>query len=627
MTTIMPRFDLLVIGELNADLVLRGGDVVPTFDQAEQLVGAADLVLGASGAITACGAAALGLSVAYVGVVGDDLLGGFVVEQLAARGVDVSGVRRRDDGQTGLGVHLVREDGDRAMLTFAGLISALTAGDVPAEALASARHVHVASPFLQPGLRAGLRDLLAAARDAGARTSLDPGWDPSGRFDLGDVLAHVDLFLPNDAELRRVARCEDPAQAAARIADAGPRVAVKLGSAGAQLGAVRVAAPGDAEVADAVGAGDSFNAGLIAGLLTGLEDRAALALGVASATLSLRASGGTAGQGTRAEADALAARLLASADAEAAAEAAAEAVAAAPGDAPRDATSAEIASQPATWRRAVALPATDIGKLPVRGERVLALGAGTSYYVLDAYARRRQELDGSLTRAAIASEFDDVSDYDVVLMLSRSGTTSDLLHAHARLGRGTRGVAIVGDPATPVAAAADVTVALPFADETSVVQTRFASTALALLRRSLGEDLTAAIADAEAALAGALVAQPLEFDHLVFLGTGWTLGVAHEAALKCREAALIFAEAYAIGEYQHGPVALAGERTLIWSMGPLPAPLRHLCEGTGATVREAVLDPLAELVAVHRLALATAYAKGLDPDRPRHLSRSVVLEG
>jgi sugar/nucleoside kinase (ribokinase family)/fructoselysine-6-P-deglycase FrlB-like protein len=613
----MGHIDLLVVGELNADLILRGGDVVPTFDQAEQLVSAADLVLGASGAITACGAARLGLNVAYAGVVGDDLLGRFVVDALTAAGVDTRGVRRRADGQTGLGVHLVREDGDRAMLTFMGLIGALTAGDVDGALLSGARHVHVAAPFLQPALRPGLADLLAAARSAGARTSLDPGWDPSGRFDLDDVLQHVDLFLPNDAELCRIARCPDLAEAAAKVGDRGPRVAIKLGSNGAELDGLRIAAARDAAVVDAVGAGDSFNAGLIAGHVAGLGDREALALGVATAALSLRAAGGTGGQPDRAEADALAAELLVS---EPVVEVAEEAE-------PLDHTSQEIASQPATWRRAAALPATDFGKLPVRGERVLAIGAGTSYYILDAYARRRQELDGSLTRAAIASELDDAGDYDVLLMLSRSGTTSDLLRAHEQFGGRTRAVAIVGDPATPVAAAADVTVAMPFADETSVVQTRFASTALALLRTSLGEDLTQAIADAEQVLQDDLVAQPAEFDHLVFLGSGWTLGVAHEAALKCREAALIFAEAYAVGEYQHGPVALAGPRTLIWSFAPMPRALRALCERTGATVREASYDPLAELVGVHRVALATAHAKGINPDTPRHLSRSVVLEG
>jgi sugar/nucleoside kinase (ribokinase family)/fructoselysine-6-P-deglycase FrlB-like protein len=617
----MRDFDLLVVGELNPDVIVRGGDVVPAFGQAEQLVDAADLVLGASGAIVACGAARLGLRVAYAGLVGDDRMGAFVLEGLAAAGVDTALVQRRSGERTGLGVHLVRDDGDRAMLTFPGLIAALRAGDVPAAALAAARHVHVASPFLQAALRPELAALLAAARAAGATTSLDPNWDPAGDFALDDVLPHLDVLLPNAEELRRVARCDDVEEGARRIAAGGPAVAVKLGADGALLcdgdRVVRVGAPPPAAVVDAIGAGDTFDAGFLVGWLGG-SPRDALALGCAAATLSLRAAGGTGGQPERAEAAALAAELLSREEPPAPA---------ADGDGFPDATSAELASQPAIWRRALALPGAALAKLPQPGERVLALGCGTSYYVLDAYARRRQELEGSLTRAAIASELDELDDHDVVLYLSRSGTTSDLLAAHERFAGRVREVAIVGDPDTPLPAAVDTTLELAFADERSVVQTRFASTALLLLRHSLGEALGGAVADAEAALAAELPVPPLRFEHVVFLGTGWTLGVAHEAALKCREAGQMFTEAYAIGEYQHGPVALADARTLVWSFAPLPAPLRSLCEQAGATVREPRWDPLAELVAVHRLAVATAHAKGLDPDRPRHLSRSVVLEG
>ena len=296
------------------------------------------------------------------------------------------------------------------------------------------------------------------------------------------------------------------------------------------------------------------------------------------------------------------------------------------GPAHPDATSAEIASQPAVWRRALALPATEYAKLPAPGTKVLALGCGTSYHVLDAYARRRRQLDGGITRAVIGSELDEREEYDAVLFLSRSGTTSDLLRASERFAGRVPMTAIVGDPDSPLPRAVDTALLLPFADERSVVQTRFATTALAVLRRSLGEPLDGAVADAEAALADGLAVEPLAHEHVVFLGTGWTLGVAHEAALKCREAAQLFTEAYAIGEYQHGPIALADERTLVWALSPLPDQLRRLLGEAGADVREPEWDPLAELVAVHRLAVATAHAKGLDPDQPRRLNRSVVLE-
>lgn len=621
----MNSTDLLVVGELNADLILRGGDVVPSFGQAEQVVSAADLVLGASGAITACSAARLGASVAYTGVIGDDLIGRFVLGELETRGVDVALVLRRSGERTGLSVVLAREHGDRATLTYPGLIAALRAEDVPAEALRCAGHVHVASPFLQTALRTDLADLLRAAKVAGATTSLDPNWDPSGRWNLDEVLPHLDLFLPNAGELHHLTGEADVERAAARIAAAGPTVVVKRGVEGAMLHDGKrtfwARAPIVDEVVDTTGAGDNFDAGYLIAWLDGCRTAGALRLGCAVAGLSLRAAGGTGGQPDREEAERLAATLEFSGPVRS------EHVLAESEPAYADATSEEIVSQPDVWRRALALPEAEYAKLPTSGSKVLALGCGTSYHVLDAYAHRRQELDGGITRAVIGSELDEREDYDAVLFLSRSGTTSALLRANERFAGRVPTIALVGDPDSPLPREVDATILLPFADERSVVQTRFATTALAVLRRSLGEQLDGVVRDAGEALANDVPFAALAFEHLVFLGSGWTLGVAHEAALKCREAAQLFTEAYATGEYQHGPIALADERTLVWSLSPLPDDLRQPLKQTGATVREAVWDPLAELVAVHRLAVATAHAKGLDPDRPRALKRSVVLEG
>ena len=164
---------------------------------------------------------------------------------------------------------------------------------------------------------------------------------------------------------------------------------------------------------------------------------------------------------------------------------------------------------------------------------------------------------------------------------------------------------------------------LDFADEQSVVQTRFATSAVLLLRASLGEDLAGLPDQARAALD--LPLPDLLPKHTVFLGTDWTIGLAHEAALKCREAAGAWTEAYPIMEYQHGPIAVAGSASLVWSLSPLPDFVRRSIEATGATVFAPDLDPLAQLVAVHRLALRLAEAAGRDPDRPQHLSRSVQL--
>jgi sugar/nucleoside kinase (ribokinase family) len=271
------ELDLLVVGDVNADLVLRGGDLVPAFSQREQLVESASLVLGGSGAIVAAGAARLGLRVAMAGCVGDDVLGRAMLEALA--GVDVSAVRVVEE-PTGISVGLARP-GDRAVLTALGALASFTAADVPDELLDSARWVHVAAPFLQPAL-----DVAVIAERAAGTTSLDPGWDPSERWEL--AWEGFDVLLPNEQESEQ-------------LGASGPGVVVKLGADGARCGDLRVAAP-QVDPVDATGAGDSFDAGFIAARLAGEDLAAALALGCACGALSTRAAGGTAGQPTLAEA-------------------------------------------------------------------------------------------------------------------------------------------------------------------------------------------------------------------------------------------------------------------------------------------------------------------------------------
>jgi sugar/nucleoside kinase (ribokinase family) len=301
--------DLLVLGDCNPDLILRGDGVEPAFGQAERLIDTADLTIGGSGAIMACGAARLGLRTAIVGVVGDDEFGHFMVRALGDRGVETGGLVVDPGARTGLSVILAR-DQDRAILTFPGAIAALEAGLVDPALLARARHVHVSSFFLQTALARGLGPVFAEVRRRGATTSVDPNWDPSERWDGGlrELLSDVDVLFPNAVEAVQIAGggC-DPSQAARRLAAFGPLVAVKLGADGAlaaRVGAapVSVRAPVIDAVADAVGAGDSFDAGVLAALLDGQPVERALALGCACGALSTRAVGGTAAQPTLDEA-------------------------------------------------------------------------------------------------------------------------------------------------------------------------------------------------------------------------------------------------------------------------------------------------------------------------------------
>jgi sugar/nucleoside kinase (ribokinase family) len=299
--------DILVLGELNADLILRG-DVVPEWNQTEKLIDDAALTLGSSSAIFACGAARLGLRVAFVGVVGDDLLGRFCREALDARGVDTSGVVVDPALRTGMTVILQLPD-DRAMLTFPGAIPMLRAELVDPALLQASRHIHVGSYFWQTALHPGLPALFAQARARGASTSLDTQWDPSGEWaGLDDVLAATDILLPNEAEACALARTTDWRRALESLAARVPTVAIKRGGSGAaamrSAALAEVTAP-SVQVVDAVGAGDSFDAGFVYGVLAGWPLDRSLALAVACGALSTRAAGGTAAQPTLEEALAL----------------------------------------------------------------------------------------------------------------------------------------------------------------------------------------------------------------------------------------------------------------------------------------------------------------------------------
>jgi sugar/nucleoside kinase (ribokinase family) len=303
------ELDLLVVGDCNPDLVLRGGAVEPAFGQIERVVEDAELTIGGSGAIAACGAARLGLRTALASLVGADPFGRFMLGALGERAVDTSGVVVRPEARTGVSVVLVRGS-DRAILTALGTISDLTAELVDRQLLRAARHVHVSSYFLHHGLRPGLAGLLQEARSAGASTSLDPNWDPSEEWDGGllDLLAETTILFVNAEEARRIAGvAEVEAAARALSRDDSVLVVVKLGAEGAlavDRGRVVRSAPVTVEEVDSVGAGDSFDAGFLAGHLASRPAEESLRLANACGALSMRAAGGTGAQPTLAEASA-----------------------------------------------------------------------------------------------------------------------------------------------------------------------------------------------------------------------------------------------------------------------------------------------------------------------------------
>jgi sugar/nucleoside kinase (ribokinase family) len=296
---------MVVVGELNADLIVAG-DVTPAFGQVEKLVDDATLTIGSSSAIFACGVAKLGLRVAFIGKVGDDIFGHFMKQSLAARGIDVSGVIVDPTLKTGLTIILSRSD-DRALLTYLGSISALTYADVDLSLLDRARHVHLGSYYLLDGLRPDCPRLFAEAKQRGLTVSIDTNYDPSEQWQGGlmETLAHVDVFLPNEVELHAISRQPDTESALRAMHQRVGLVAVKQGAKGATAihnGALITAGSIPVSVVDTTGAGDSFDAGFVYGYLNGWQIADALRMGCICGALSTRAAGGTSAQATLQEA-------------------------------------------------------------------------------------------------------------------------------------------------------------------------------------------------------------------------------------------------------------------------------------------------------------------------------------
>jgi fructoselysine-6-P-deglycase FrlB-like protein len=290
-------------------------------------------------------------------------------------------------------------------------------------------------------------------------------------------------------------------------------------------------------------------------------------------------------------------------------------------------TTQEIMSQPAVWERAMALAADARRVLAAPGERILVIGCGTSWFVAQCIAALRESAGLGETDAGCASEINPGRRYDRVVAITRSGTTTEVLDALRSVPAGTRRAAVTAVSGKPVDDLVSERILLDFADEASIVQTRFPTAVLALARAAFGLAGGDLVDAGHSAVNQPLPVNPGAFDHVVFLGTGWTVGLAHEAALKVREAARGWSESYPAMEFRHGPVAVAGERSLVWVFGPVPPGLDGTVADAGAVLYTDRADPLAQLVLAQRFAVRLAEIRGLDPDLPRLLTRSVVLAG
>jgi CRISPR-associated protein Cas5a/b/c len=286
----------------------------------------------------------------------------------------------------------------------------------------------------------------------------------------------------------------------------------------------------------------------------------------------------------------------------------------------------ELATQPAAWRAVVDALDTYRRALPERDARVAMVGCGTSLYMSRAVAELREAAGHGETDAFAASEYRYARTYDHVVAITRSGTTTEVLETLERLGPSVATTVLTVDPTTRAGELARHVIDLPMAAERSVVQTVFPTTVLALFRAAFGEDLDGVIAAGARAVSDPLPLDPADVQQVTFLGRGWAAAIAEEAALKCREAAGFWTEAYPAMEYRHGPISVSGPGKAVWLFGDEPENVARDASSTGATYVHSPDDPMADLIRAQRLAVGLARRVGRDPDRPQALSFSVVLE-
>ncbi len=284
----------------------------------------------------------------------------------------------------------------------------------------------------------------------------------------------------------------------------------------------------------------------------------------------------------------------------------------------------EIASQPDIWRQTAKFAPSVAHLLPKKGEKVAVVGCGSSWFMSQCYATLREANGHGESHYFTASEFIYTRSYDRLVAITRSGTTTETVQLLEKVKGKVPTVVITAVAGSPVTQFADESIIMDFADEESVVQTRWATAALGLLRTQFGLDLAALASDAEKALAEDLGDLP-QMDEITYLGTGWTVGLASEAALKTREAAQFWAEAYPAMDYRHGPLSISQPGRAVWAFGEIEADLVRDIKATGATFESSKLDPMAHLIKAQRVAIELARVRGMNPDYPRNLARSIIL--
>lgn len=295
------KYDIVTAMDICVDILVRLGDVIPQFAQKEHMIDDLSIEMGGSCSIFACQAAKLGLNVAGIGKVGNDLLGSLVIESMSKSGVDTHHIKIDETIKTGASVILCKNDGDRCMLTYSGSIDEASVDQFTPEIFNETKHLHIGSYYLTKKIKPYYPLIIEKLKKQNATISLDTNWDPEEIWSDGlwDVLTQTDIFLPNENEIKAISGKKTVESSVDALLDYVPIIAVKMGENGACLYTKKAEwhEPALKVVAvDTVGAGDSFDAGVVYGMLSGYDLQKCLKAGIICGSLNTRKAGGIAGQ-------------------------------------------------------------------------------------------------------------------------------------------------------------------------------------------------------------------------------------------------------------------------------------------------------------------------------------------
>lgn len=294
----MKKFDIIAIGELNVDVILNSIDGEPEVGK-EKFAKEMSLTLGSSTAIFAANISSLGSRTGFVGMIGQDTFGDLIESSLSGKGVDTSMLIRSDKYSSGATICLNYHE-DRANITYQGAMDFMAFDDIDKTLFTQTKHIHLSSIFMQSGIKRDLTDILKTARDNNVTTSLDTQWDPNEKWDMDyeKILPYVDVFLPNETELKFITRAMTLEEAVEKIAPYIHICVVKCGRKGSLLlqknqQPTHLDAFLNNDVIDAIGAGDSFNAGFIHAFVKGETAENAQIIGNLTGAINTTAAGGT----------------------------------------------------------------------------------------------------------------------------------------------------------------------------------------------------------------------------------------------------------------------------------------------------------------------------------------------